>query len=86
MSASGPWRTSGEWWRGGAGEAGRAGTESREVRSDPPNLPNQPHLPNGPPHSGWDRDEWDVALNDGGAYRIFLDRSTGGWFIDAICD
>jgi protein ImuB len=34
----------------------------------------------------WDRDEWDVALNDGGAYRIFLDRTTGGWFIDAICD
>ena len=26
------------------------------------------------------------ALNDGGAYRIFLDRVTGGWFIDAICD
>jgi len=27
-----------------------------------------------------------VALSDGGAYRIFLDRTTGGWFIDAICD
>ena len=35
---------------------------------------------------GVERDEWDVALNDGGAYRIFLDRTTGGWFIDAICD
>jgi len=34
----------------------------------------------------WDRDEWDVTLNDGGAYRIFADRVTGGWFIDAICD
>jgi protein ImuB len=34
----------------------------------------------------WNRDEWDVTLNDAGAYRIFLDRITGGWFIDAICD
>jgi protein ImuB len=34
----------------------------------------------------WDRHEWDVTLNDGGTYRIFLDRMTGGWFIDAIVD
>jgi protein ImuB len=36
--------------------------------------------------AGWDRDEWDVTLNDGGSYRVFRDRATGGWFIDAICD
>jgi protein ImuB len=36
--------------------------------------------------AGWDRDEWDVALSDGGAYRVFLDRATGRWFIDAILD
>ena len=35
--------------------------------------------------AGWDRDEWDVALSDG-AYRVFLDRATGRWFIDAILD
>ena len=35
---------------------------------------------------GWDRDEWDVALSDGGAYRVFLDRAAGRWFIDAILD
>ena len=34
----------------------------------------------------WDRDEWDVALGDGGIYRIFRDRSTDAWFIDAIVD
>jgi hypothetical protein len=34
----------------------------------------------------WDRDEWDVALGDGAVYRIFHDRSTDGWFIDAIVD
>jgi protein ImuB len=35
---------------------------------------------------GWNRDEWDVALNDGAVYRIFRDRSTDGWFIEAIVD
>jgi len=53
VRASGPWRTSGEWWN---------------------------------PQAGWDRDEWDVTLNDGGAYRVFMDRITGGWYIDAIYD
>ena len=34
----------------------------------------------------WNRDEWDVALGDDAIYRIFRDRDTGGWFIDAIAD
>jgi hypothetical protein len=37
------------------------------------------------PHA-WDKDEWDVALADGAVYRIFRDRVTAGWFIDAIVD
>jgi hypothetical protein len=36
--------------------------------------------------SAWDRDEWDVALSDRGVYRIFRDRETDAWFIDAIVD
>ena len=34
----------------------------------------------------WDHDEWDVALDDGGVYRMFQDRVTGRWCIDAIVD
>jgi protein ImuB len=34
----------------------------------------------------WNRDEWDVSLSDGTVYRIFRDRITDGWFIDAIAD
>ncbi len=34
----------------------------------------------------WNRDEWEVALDDGAVYRIFKDRLTEGWFIDAIVD
>jgi protein ImuB len=34
----------------------------------------------------WNRDEWDVALNDGAVYRLVQDRVTDAWFIDAIVD
>jgi protein ImuB len=34
----------------------------------------------------FDRDEWDVALGDGGMYRVFRDRETNQWFIDAVVD
>ena len=36
--------------------------------------------------AGWNRDEWDVALHDGGIYRIFEDRDSGRWFVDGIVD
>jgi protein ImuB len=34
----------------------------------------------------WDRDEWDIALNDGALYRLFCDRSTGRWFVGGSYD
>jgi impB/mucB/samB family len=34
----------------------------------------------------WDFDQWDVSLSDGAIYRIFKDRVTDRWFIDAIVD
>ena len=70
VHCAGPWRTSGEWWVDGAGEAGQAG---RAISPIPPLLP-------------WDRDEWDVSLGDGADYRVFRDRDTDRWFIDAIVD
>ncbi len=44
----------------------------------------QPSTP--PRRAGWNRDEWDVALSDGGLYRIFEDRDTGRWFVGAVVD
>jgi len=35
---------------------------------------------------GWQRDEWDVALDDGTVCRIFRDGATQGWFMDAVVD
>ncbi len=36
--------------------------------------------------SGWDRDEWDVALDDGVVYRLARDRASGGWTIEGQGD
>ena len=58
LRATGPWKTSGDWW-----------LTSHEPRA-----------------TSYERDEWDVALSDGASYRVFLDRVSGGWFVDAILD
>ena len=36
--------------------------------------------------SSWDRDEWDVALGDGVAYRVFRERGSGAWFLEGVFD
>jgi protein ImuB len=52
VTAAGPWRTSGAWWR----------------------------------EASWDRDEWDVAVADGAAYRLFRERDTDRWFVEGRMD
>ena len=91
VGCAGPWRTSGEWWSGGAGRSGELDGLGGEEPLRRPVLDTRAH--NGASASGagvgpraFNRDEWDVALNDGAAYRIFVDRETNGWFIDAIVD
>ncbi|MCX6539789.1 MAG: hypothetical protein NT151_12780 [Acidobacteria bacterium] len=66
-ACTGPWRTSGEWWKTSTTQ-GASGVEALRGLS------------------GWNRDEWDVALADGGLYRIFEDRESGRWFVEAIVD
>jgi protein ImuB len=36
--------------------------------------------------SRWDRDEWDVAFGDGSVCRVFCERGSGHWFLDAVVD
>jgi hypothetical protein len=75
VQSAGPWRTSGNWWSSGSGGSGGSA-----------HAPYPAHQPYPPHQTYWDRDEWDVALNDGAVYRIFQDRETEAWFIDAIVD
>ncbi|HEX4912381.1 MAG TPA: hypothetical protein VFV51_00420 [Vicinamibacterales bacterium] len=35
---------------------------------------------------GWDRDEWDVAMNDGTVYRLVVERGVGQWFLEGVMD
>jgi hypothetical protein len=46
----------------------------------------QPRVGGRPVQVGWNRDEWDVALGDGGVYRIYRDRDANRWFVDGIVD
>lgn len=39
-----------------------------------------------PSTGSWSCDEWDVALLDGGVYRIYRDRVHGGWFVAGVLD
>jgi protein ImuB len=77
-SCAGPWRTSGEWWADGTDRAGGAGGAGRAGEAGGAGKAGEV--------GGWNRDEWDVALSDGAVYRIFRDRVTDRWFIDAIVD
>jgi protein ImuB len=77
---AGPWRSSGNWWSGGSGRSGGSGGADATY---PTHSTHQTHATHS---ASWNRDEWDVALNDGAVYRIFQDRVTDAWFIDAIVD
>jgi hypothetical protein len=39
-----------------------------------------------PASTEWNRDEWDVALNDGSLCRLFRDRQSSVWFMEGILD
>jgi hypothetical protein len=76
ITCAGPWRTSGEWWKADArkSEVGSQKSDrTADFRLQTSDLP-------------WNRDEWDVSLSDGAVYRIFCERDTDRWFIDAIVD
>jgi protein ImuB len=34
----------------------------------------------------WDRDEWEIAMNDGTVYRLFVEREVGQWFVEGVID
>jgi protein ImuB len=91
---AGPWRTSGDWWEtsGGSGRPGESGGPGGSGGSERPGSSHvgtptsQAHSTHLAHQASWNRDEWDVSLSDGAVYRVFRDRDTDAWFIDAIVD
>ena len=82
--ASGGWRAPAPVEKSESGRSGRSGKSGgEELFTRQASQTYQAH----PTYLAyWDRDEWDVSLSDGAVYRIFQDRDTQGWFIDAIAD
>jgi protein ImuB len=39
-----------------------------------------------PSPGAWDRDEWEIAMNDGTVYRLFVEREVGQWFVEGVID
>jgi protein ImuB len=50
-----------------------------------PGGPGGPGKPGGE-NTPWDRDEWDVTVNDGATYRLYRERDANAWFIDGVLD
>ena len=76
--AAGPWRAFGGWWT----EAGASRAEGLEA-----DACRARGLGPGPrAAAGWNRDEWDVALQSGAVCRIYQDRTTERWFLEGIYD
>jgi protein ImuB len=73
--AAGPWRSSGDWWAVDrpAGDHGASGPGAQPA--DPAARTQ-----------AWNRDEWDVALEDGTLCRIYRDRDGRGWFMEGCWD
>ena len=60
--------------RGMPGGAGRSQAPARGARP----------APGGPAQRHWDRDEWDMALDDGTICRSFSSATGGGWFMEGV--
>ena len=88
LACAGPWRTSGEWWKQSSIEVRSADERRRPVLDTHEDCgPSASGVGVGPHASKeWDRDEWDVSLSNGAVCRIFQNRDTGRWFIDALAD
>jgi hypothetical protein len=75
VSAAGPWRYQGEWW---------AEASSAPLQSDCDNGMAGDWQASAP--SAYARDYYELALADGGVYRVYCDRYSMQWFVDGVYD
>ena len=80
VSAAGPWRRQGEWWAAAANGNG----DGIAARDD--HVPVAAGLANASAPAAYARDYYDLALADGGVYRVYCDLYSGKWFVDGIYD
>ena len=74
VSIAGPWRRQGEWWKT-APESDHAAANGDTAGASQCVL-----------SSGFAHDYYEMALDDGGVYRVFRDLRSDRWFVDGIYD
>ncbi len=75
VSIAGPWRRDGEWWH----------TSDDTAPSPQLTHVTQSQLPM-KTNGNFRRDYYELALADGGVYRVFCDLNSAQWFVDGIYD
>jgi hypothetical protein len=79
VSAAGPWRRQGEWWADAANDNGDAARiEAHDRGANGFVSASAP--------AAYARDYYDLALADGGVYRVYCDLYSGKWFVDGLYD
>ena len=89
VQSAGPWRTSGNWWSASAREQpGELRRDHRAVAASgrEGGWDTGPRMKSEQTSEAWDRDEWDVAMNDGTIYRLVVEREVGQWFLEGVID
>jgi nucleotidyltransferase/DNA polymerase involved in DNA repair len=77
VAVAGPWRRQGEWW---AVENVEPEATARSSRN-----PQTASWQAGAP-AAYARDYYELALEDGGVYRMYRDHYSGKWFVDGVYD
>jgi protein ImuB len=81
VSAAGPWRRDGEWWKTSSDCASpTASAAPRDTFSGSSALDAEECA------GGFVRDYYELALDDGGVYRVFRDARAHRWFVDGVYD
>jgi protein ImuB len=90
VSAAGPWRRQGEWWAIANGDGAATGdgdnAEDAVDTDEAGAAPNDAGPSDASAPANHARDYYDLALADGGVYRIYCDLISGQWFVDGIYD
>ena len=81
QASAGPWRSSGGWWTDSDRPRGHGEHPNSSACLRVSGARDQREG-----GGQWDRDEWDVTLSDGTTYRVFRDRATAAWFLEAVVD
>jgi hypothetical protein len=79
IAIAGPWRRQGEWWA--TAEPGAPEDAAPQKRKNPHAAAWQAGAP-----AAYARDYYELALEDGGVYRMYREHYSGKWFVDGVYD